>query len=163
MEKKTSIPKSDRMNSILLKGKIFEHTPGESLVLEADGAILTVNYKDIREVRPTGEEEAIKEVLVAPGAKITFETLLTPTEVSGILSKEAVIELVRGSMINRYVECSRCSGGECECSRCVEAGLANRCVECSRCTGGECECSRCVERVGNPAERSAGTFRRRLA
>jgi hypothetical protein len=162
----------DRLDSILLKGRVYEVKEGESITLEAHGALLTVRYEDINEVRELSKDES--ELLVKSNAKIIYETLLNPQEVEGILSKDLMIEI--GSAAREPTECSRCVPTECsrcagtECSRCV--GFENfRSVptECSRCVGTECsrcvdtECSRCLERTNLPSGGGgAGTFRRRL-
>lgn len=106
----------ERLDAITLRGRVYETKEGESITLESQGSLLTVQTKDIFEARDISKDE--KEILVVSNAKIVFETLLNPQEVEGILSRELVVEI--GSAVNRCVECSRCSGGECECSRCVD-------------------------------------------
>jgi len=127
------INRAERLGSILLKGRIYEVKEGESITLEAQGSLLTIPFKDVKEVRHGSGQE--KELLVSSNAKIVYETVLNPIEVEGILSRDLVVEI---------------------------SSLVNKCVECSRCSGGECECSRCVDRTGLPFEGAGGGFRRRL-
>jgi hypothetical protein len=144
MTNKTEIPHQDRLDSVILTGRVVEST-NETISLEAKGALLTVQLTDVREQRKISEDESV--LLVAASAKMIYESLVSPRQADGILSREAVVE---------YVECSRCVGGQCECSRCVG-------VECSRCVGGQCECSRCVDSlsIDNPMGIRGG-FRRRI-
>lgn len=169
----------DRLDSILLKGRVYEDKKGEFITLAVQGALLTVRYEDTHDVREISKDES--EILVKSNARITYETLLHPQEVEGILSKELVVEI--GRVASEPTECSRCVPTECsrcsgtECSRCSGSILrsapteCSRCVgtECSRCVGTECsrcvgtECSRCVERTDSPfGGFEGGTFRRRL-
>ena len=160
----------DRLDSILLKGRVYEVKEGESITLEAQGALLTVRYEDTNEVREISKDES--EILVKSNAKIIYETLLNPQEVEGILSKNLAIEI--GSAAREPTECSRClPPTECsrcsgtECSRCVGIQIRDLPTECSRCVG-ECsrcvgECSRCVGQADLPfGGGEVGTFRRRL-
>lgn len=137
MPKVDAMSKAELLRSISLKGKVIQ-SEGDSVTLHTDGALLTINKSDIRATKELGGDE--RELRVAADAKIVFETLLTPAEAGGILSKEAVVQIV-GSGLR--------ASGECECSRC---------------TGGECECSRCVDaRFGNSIRGELGGFRRILA
>ena len=137
-----TMEKVDRINAITLKGREYEAKEGDLVSLQAKGALLTVRRQDILGSRDTPDGE--KEILISRDAKVIYEALLHPEEAESILSQNAAVELVGSAARNRCVECSRCTGGECECSRCIDTRI-NRCVECSRCAGGECECSRCID------------------
>jgi hypothetical protein len=177
MEAQSTATKADWLDAIPLKGKVFESKGKEFITLEARGALVTVNQKDVRHSRDAGGGET--EIFVAPDARITYETRVSPREASGILSREAMVEIVSaGRFAGGECECSRCSGGECECSRCTGGECeCSRCTsdvgrlgrfaggecECSRCSGGECECSRCIDaRFGGTRWMSGGGFRRRI-
>ena len=159
------------LQSITLKGKVME-SDDQGVTISSDGGLFTVVRADILEMTdPTEDGET--GIRVVPTARIVFEALVTPVEAKGILSKEAVVEIVNKQFIYRgECECSRCTGGECECSRCTDIagrfgssypGYAYRGeCECSRCTGGECECSRCTGRFGPIGSPEGMTFRRRM-
>jgi hypothetical protein len=154
------ISKTDRLDSIVLKGRVFSSNDQE-ITLETGNSLLTVSAKDVREMRKVEDDDRMKELLVAADAKIIFETVVSPLEVAGILSKEVIVELAAGD-----TECSRCTT-ECsrcttECSRCSTIGTeCSRCTtECSRCTT---ECSRCVGQFETSLGRNVSTFRRRLS
>jgi len=148
----------DKLDTIMLKGRVVEQQEGQYVTLDAQGAFLTVNAKDIKATRDVpGSTE--KELVVASNAKIVYEAVIRPIEADGILSKDAMVAIVGGPRHTGECECSRCTGGECECSRCTSVfAECSRCsgggvecsrcssvfAECSRCTGGECECSRCT-------------------
>ena len=132
------------LDSILLKGKVLESRPNESITLEAQGATLTVRHQDVKRIRDISNDE--KELLVSASAKIIYEALLNPAEAEGILSQDMMVRL---TVNQEPTECSRCVT-ECsrcvtECSRCATAttGLTVNQVptECSRCVT---ECSRCA-------------------
>ncbi len=154
MDKDPKLTRAEWIDSIPLRGKVFESKPGESITLKTEGALVTVHAKDIRHVRDISETE--KEVFVASTAKITYETVVGPAHAQAILSREG---LTAAGALGRFAggecECSRCSGGECECSRCTGAIASNlgrfaggEC-ECSRCIDGPCECSRCASVATN--------------
>lgn len=123
MEKNYPVNKAEMLDSISLKGKVVP-CEGESVTLRTDGALLTVHKRDIRSAKDVSADE--QELIVASNAKIIFETLVSPAEAGGILSKEAVVQIV-GPVVRASgeCECSRCSGGECECSRCTDARFGN--------------------------------------
>ena len=159
-----NLSRIERLDTIVLKGKLVEQKEGQSVTLDAQGALLTIAAKDIRDTRESAPGE--KELLVAADAKIIYETIVRPIEAEGILSKDAVVQVIGGLRYSGECECSRCVGGECECSRCVDMSrgrFAGEC-ECSRCTGGECECSRCTNAGGLSGfgRILGGLFRRRI-
>ena len=109
---------SDRhkeLDRVTLTGRLKKSSDDDMVIIEADGALLSVRKDDVRgtEERPEG----LSAVHVASDARILFETLLTPQEAGGILTRDIAIELRA-----EPTECSRCST---ECSRCS--------TECSRC------------------------------
>jgi hypothetical protein len=163
MEKEPKLTRAEWLDSIPLRGKVFETKSGESITLQTAGALVSVNLKDVRGVRDLSENE--KEVLVSSTARITYETIVDPREAQSILSREGVTAAGGlGRFAGGECECSRCSGGECECSRCTSIDLGSRYgrfaggeCECSRCSGGECECSRCASiDLGSRLGRFAG-------
>jgi hypothetical protein len=173
MEKKPKLTRAELIDSIPLRGKVLEVKPGDFITLQTPGALVTVHFKDIHQVRDISENE--KEILVPLTARITHETTVTPTEARAILSGESLVAATVGRFAGGECECSRCSGGECECSRCTECTECSRCsdlrtglgrfaggeCECSRCIDGPCECSRCVD-TGFGGLTKLGGFRRRI-
>ena len=108
---------------------MFLQTGGKkaSLTIQEEPArlLLTIKQSDIRSSQdaPNGE----KELVVVADAKIVFETLVNPAEAGGILSKEAIVQIVGPALrASGECECSRCTGGECECSRCTDARFGSR-------------------------------------
>lgn len=119
MAKEGPARKAELLHSITLRGRVA-YAEGDSTTLQTDGALLTIKQADIRSSQdaPNGE----KEFVVAADAKIVFEALVNPAEAGGILSKEAVVQIVGPALrASGECECSRCTGGECECSRCTNA------------------------------------------
>lgn len=159
----TKTSKADRLDSILLRGKVFSSTD-QGITLETGNSLLTLSPKDVREVRKVQDDDSVKELLVAADAKIIFEAVVSPLEVAGILSKEVIVELTRGGTecSRCSTECSRCVGTECSrCSTVLSGTECSRCTtECSRCTT---ECSRCVGQFDTSIGGGLSTFRRRLS
>jgi len=161
-QRMANLSRLERLDTIVLKGKVIEQKEGQSVTLDAQGALLTIAAKDIKDARDSGPGE--KELVVAADAKIIYETIVRPIEAEGILSKDAVVQVVGGLRYSGECECSRCTGGECECSRCVDRSrirYTGEC-ECSRCIGGECECSRCANVFSGFGRALGGLFRRRI-
>lgn len=150
----------DMVGAITLTGCEVATGEADILMLEMQGGLLKIRRGDLIHSSKAADGSVV--VRIPRDAKIVYETIISPDEADGILAQRASVQFVDESLRNRCVECSRCSGGECECSRCVDS-MRNRCVECSRCTGGECECSRCVEAgFGSLPGRPESGFRRRL-
>ena len=138
-QKESTMSTGDRFNrldNVTLKGRNVPSENNDVVLLEADGALISVRKEDIRELEDLGE--GILMLRVNASARILFETLLTPHEAGGILSREALIEIRA-----EPTECSRCS------------------TECSR--PPPTECSRCSTEFGNFSSGGSGVFRRRLA
>jgi hypothetical protein len=125
----------NRLDQVVLTGKKVKSESEDTIVLEADGALMSISKSDIRASEEQGA--GVHVLYVNSNARILFETLLSPQEAGGILSREAMIEIRA-----EPTECSRCS------------------TECSRCST---ECSRCATSELSSPGIAANVFRRRLA
>ena len=141
MEKNPANPdKFESLDALTLTGSEFASDDPATLTIETQGGHFKVRQSDVLHTAKAADGSLI--VRIPRDAKVIYETVVYPEEAESILAQRAGVELVgfRRRPVSNVLAVLAASASAAAASR---SGAA--CVECSRCTSGECECSRCVE------------------
>ena len=137
----------DNINTIILRAKIIERDD-RFTIAETGNSLLTIPNDHIVRITRDNEdiETGLAEIRIKQSAKILRKTLVTASDVSGIISIGSV-----GRQGGTTVLCTQC------CTQCCEQCCTQCCEQC---------CTQCASvdypgmDVSNPSTISGGVFRR---